>query len=43
MKEDVKIYNIKAFIRKNLSGELDMEKCCRLPKRLPILPAARQP
>jgi hypothetical protein len=34
MKEDVKIYNIKAFIRKNLSGELDMEKSLQLAKEI---------
>jgi len=30
MKDDVKIYNIKAFIRKNLSGDLDVERWLRV-------------
>jgi len=32
MKDDVKIYNIKAFIRKNISGELDMDKSMQVAK-----------
>ena len=32
MKDDVKIYNIKSFIRENLSGELDMQKSLQVAK-----------
>jgi hypothetical protein len=34
MKSDIKIYNIKSFVRKNVSGGLDLEKSLELAKNL---------
>lgn len=33
MKTEVKIYNIKAFVRENVSGELDMDKSMELARQ----------